>query len=92
MLRITRKANGEVILKVSGQLNAENLAEVRAVIAAESKVSRIVLDLRDLMLVDQEAVEYFGQCENNDVNLRNCPTYIRDWIDLSRKQKPKRKK
>jgi len=29
MLRITRKANGEVVLKISGQLNAENVAEVR---------------------------------------------------------------
>jgi len=46
MLRITRKANGEVVFKVSGQLNAENVAEVRALIAAERKGRRIVLDLQ----------------------------------------------
>ena len=34
MLRITRKANGDVVFKVSGQLNAENVAEVRALIEA----------------------------------------------------------
>ena len=28
MLRITRKVNGEVVFKVSGQLTAENLAEM----------------------------------------------------------------
>jgi anti-anti-sigma regulatory factor len=92
MLRITRKAKGEVILKVSGRLNAENLAEMMAVIAAESKVSHIVLDLKDLTLVDQQAVEFLGQCETNAVRLRNCPIYVRDWIDLSRKQKPGRNK
>jgi len=92
MLRITRKANGEVVLKVSGQMNEENTAEVKALINTESKVSRIVLDLKDLTLVDQGAVEYLGQCEDNDVKLENCPTYIRAWIDLSRKQKLGRKK
>jgi hypothetical protein len=47
MLRITRKANGEVVLKLSGHLNAENVAEVRALIATESKGSRIVLACAD---------------------------------------------
>ena len=28
MLRITRKANGEVVFKVSGQLNSQNVAEI----------------------------------------------------------------
>jgi len=41
MLRITRKANGEVVFKVSGQLNAENVAEVRALIAAETKADEL---------------------------------------------------
>jgi anti-anti-sigma regulatory factor len=92
MLRITRKANGEIILKVSGELNAENIAEVRAMIGAESKARWIVLDLKDLTLVDQEAVEFLGQCETNVVKLTNCPIYVRDWIDLSREQKAGRKK
>jgi hypothetical protein len=37
MLRITRKANGEVVFKVSGQLNAENVTEMETLIAAETK-------------------------------------------------------
>jgi len=35
MLRITRTANGEVVFKVSGQLNAENVAEIGTLIEAE---------------------------------------------------------
>jgi hypothetical protein len=37
MLRTTRKANGEVGFKVSGQLDAESVAEMETHIAAETK-------------------------------------------------------
>src|SRR5271154_3180746 len=47
MLRITRTANGEVVFKVSGQLTAENVTEMDALIAAETKGRRIVLDCAD---------------------------------------------
>jgi urease accessory protein len=33
MLRITRKANGEVVFKVSGQLTAENVAEIETLMS-----------------------------------------------------------
>src|SRR5712692_6413026 len=46
MLRITRKANGEVVFKVSGQINAENVAEIGTLIEAEKNGRRIVLDQR----------------------------------------------
>jgi anti-anti-sigma regulatory factor len=92
MFRIQRITNGELVLTLAGQISEENLPDLKSVITAEPKTTRIVLDLKDLTLVNQEAVEYLGQCENNDVKLRNCPTYIRDWIDLSRKQKSGRKK
>jgi anti-anti-sigma regulatory factor len=84
MLRITRKANGEVVLKVSGQLNAENVAEVRALIAAESKGSRIVLDCADLRSVDAEAVKFLENCEADSIKLKNCGLYIREWIRRER--------
>jgi hypothetical protein len=44
MLRVTRKANGEVVFKVSGQLTAENVVEMETLIASETKGRRIVLD------------------------------------------------
>ena len=84
MLRITRKENGEVAFKVSGQLNEENVAEVRALIAAESKGSRIVLDCIDLRSVDGEAVKYLEKCEGDSIRLKNCGLYIREWIRRER--------
>jgi len=92
VFRIRRITNGELVLTLAGQISRENLLDLKSVIAAEPKATGIVLDLKDLTLVDQEAVEFLAQCEKNDIKLRNCPTYIRDWIDLSRRQKPGRKK
>jgi anti-anti-sigma regulatory factor len=92
MFRIQRVTNGELVLTLAGQISDENLPNLKSVIAEEPKTTGIVLDLKDLTLVDQEAVEFLGQCENDGIKLRNCPTYIRDWIDLSRRQKPGRKK
>ncbi len=84
MLRITRKANGEVVFKVSGQLNVENLAEVEKLIKAEKKGRRIVLDLTDLISVDGEAVEFLAKCETDSIKLKNCSAYIREWIRRER--------
>jgi anti-anti-sigma regulatory factor len=84
MLRITRKANGEVVLKVSGQLNAENVAEIGTLVEAEKKGSRIVLDLRDLRSVDGEAVKFLEKWEADSIKLTNCCLYIREWIRRER--------
>jgi anti-anti-sigma regulatory factor len=84
MLRITRKANGEVVFRVSGQLNAENVAEIVTLIGAEKKGSRIVLDLTDLRSVDGEAVRFLEKWEAGSIKLKNCGLYIREWIRRER--------
>jgi anti-anti-sigma regulatory factor len=84
MLRITRKANGEVVFKVSGQLNEENVAEIGTLIGAEKKGSRIVLDLTDLRSVDGEAVKFLEKWEADSIKLKNCGLYIREWIRRER--------
>ena len=84
MLRITRKENGEVVFKVSGQLNAKNVGEMKALIAAEAKVSRIALDLKDLTSVDAEAVKFLEKCEADAVELKECSAYLRERIRRER--------
>ena len=80
MLKITRAANGEVVIKLSGQMNTENLGELETLVSEEAKGRRIVLDLEDLTLVDQDAVSFLRRCEANNITLKNCPAYIREWI------------
>jgi len=84
MLRITRKVNGEVVFKVSGQLTAENVAEMETLIAAETKGSLIVLDCTDLRSVDGEAVKFLEKWEADSIKLKNCGLYIREWIRRER--------
>ena len=80
MLRITKTANGEVVFKLSGRMNAENVSELEKLLRAEVSGRRIVLDLEDLTLVDQEVVSFVRNCEADGIELKNCPAYIREWI------------
>ena len=80
MLKITRAANGEVVFKLSGRMGAENVGELERLFSAEGGGRRIVLDLKDLTLADQDAVSFLRRCEADSLKLRNCPAYIRKWI------------
>ncbi len=86
MLKITRAANGEMVFKLSGRMDAENVAELQTLFTAEADSRRIVLDLRDLTLVDQDAVSFLNRCEADNITLKNCPAYIREWITRERNQ------
>ena len=80
MLRIQRAANGEVVLTVSGRLEADNVSELSALLTAEPAGRAVVLDLKDVVLVDRDAVRFLRARERGGIALRNCPPYIREWI------------
>ena len=84
MLIIQREANGEVVLRISGRLDAEDLPELKELIQSEESGRRVVLELRELMLVDQEAVRFLEQCDSNGIELQNCAPYICGWIERQR--------
>lgn len=86
MLKIMRAANGEVVFTVSGRLDEENLAELKTLFNSEAKDRRITLDLRELTLVDHDAVRFLMLCEADNIQLKNCPAYIREWITRERGQ------
>ncbi|MCI0414965.1 hypothetical protein L0222_19485 [bacterium] len=44
----------------------------------------IVLDLKEVQLVDREIIAFLAQRESDGVTLRDCPEYIREWISSSR--------
>jgi hypothetical protein len=84
MLKITRTANGEVIFGLSGRMDAENVNELEALLGAEPGTQRIVLNLEDLRLVDQDVVSFLSRCETEGIQLKNCPAYIREWLNRQR--------
>jgi hypothetical protein len=85
MLRIQRSENGEVVFTLSGQMDEEPIAELETLINSEAKGCRIVLDLKDLTLANENAITFFVRCEANNITLRNCPAYVREWINAQRR-------
>ena len=84
MLRIQRSANGKVVFTLSGRIEAEHVEELQRVFGLETVDRLLVLDLKDVTLVDRDAVKYLARCEANGVHLANCPPYIREWIERER--------
>ena len=80
MLKIQRSWNGQVIYVLSGQIEEEDIAELEAPIRSEAKGRLMVLDLKNLTLVGQDAIAFLDRCEANGITLKNCPAYIREWI------------
>ena len=81
MLKILRSTkNASVIFTLIGRAEGENLEELKRVIGLEPRDRNLVLDLRDITLVDQLAIQFLTRCEAEEVTLENCPAYIRDWI------------
>jgi hypothetical protein len=80
MLKIQRSANGRVVFTLSGRLEAEDIKELQQVLTLETKERKLVLDLRDVTLVNENAVNFLARCEADNIILENCPAYIRQWI------------
>ena len=88
-LKIQISTKGEaVVFTLIGRINAEEVAELQRLFKAEGQNDHhIVLDLKDVKLVDLDAVRFLTRCEGNGAQLENCPAYIREWIEKERPQR-----
>ena len=84
MLRIRRSANGQVVFELSGRIGPEDIAELETLIKSEADDRHTVLDLKDVTLVGQDAIAFLERCEANNIKLKNCAAYIREWITRQR--------
>jgi ABC-type transporter Mla MlaB component len=71
--------NESVILTLIGRIDGESLEELKRVIRLE-RDQKLVLDLKDVTVVDQSAIRFLVRCEADNVTLENSPAYIREWI------------
>ena len=62
----------------------EIMAELERLIDSEPNGRGVVLNLKDLTLVDEDGVIFLERCESNGVKLENCPPYVREWINRQR--------
>ena len=70
------------ILCISGQIIGQDVDLLRALLEQETRAP--VLDLKDVVLVDREAVQLLAARESNGTELRNCPAYVREWVERER--------
>jgi hypothetical protein len=85
MLRIQRSENGEAVFTLSGRMDEEDIAELETLVRSEPDGQRIVLDLKDLILAGQDAISFLERCESRGIELKNCATYVREWITRERR-------
>jgi anti-anti-sigma regulatory factor len=79
MLKIDKGWEGpDCIFLLSGRIQAEDAAELHQLIRTEKE--KVVLDLKEIKLVDRAAVKFLAQCETEGIEIRNASLYIREWI------------
>ena len=79
-LKIQRSIKRDnAIFNLCGQIDAKELPELRRLLAAEEP-KYVVLDLKEVNLVDREALGFLARCEENGIRVENCPAYIREWL------------
>ena len=73
-----------VVFTLTGRIQAEQVAELQELVKSDLPDHRLVLDLKEVKLVDRDAVRFLGEIEAHGARLRNCSAYVREWISRER--------
>ena len=79
MLRIEKESDGCVTrLLLSGRIQSDRIACIRS--AMNDGCARKILDLSEVTLVDVAVVRFLISCEDEGIELVQCPPYVREWM------------
>lgn len=56
---------------VSGRMDSESIAELERLFRSEANGRHVILDLKDLTLANQDAINFFERCEADGITLKN---------------------
>jgi hypothetical protein len=84
MLKIEKSSERGVVFSLSGRIEAEDIVEVQRLLDLEPPGEGITFDLREITIVDRDAVKFLERCEAVGIEFRDCPAYIREWIETER--------
>jgi hypothetical protein len=90
MLKIQRSSNGEVVFTLIGRIEMEHVTELRRLLSLERAGSPISFDLKDVTLAERTALKFLSDCESDSISLKNCPAYVRQWINRDKERKNER--
>jgi len=84
-LRIQRTAEEHLIVFIlTGRIQADQVPELEALLKSEASDDGIVLDLKEVRLVDRDVVRFLAHLEAKGMKLKNCSAYMREWIRRER--------
>ena len=80
--RIETAARGRVtVFALCGRIEKQAIAELRRLFEFQTNYRGIVLDLKDVSVIDRDVMGFFISCEADGVKLENCTPYIREWME-----------
>jgi len=78
-LRIEKDSNGpKTTIRLIGRLHMNHIEELTTQL--QGGAVPMVIDLREVTLVDLEVVRFLVACEARGVTIENCPAFIRQWM------------
>jgi anti-anti-sigma regulatory factor len=63
MLGIERSTNGQVVFTLSGRMQGEDIEQFQQLLVVEASGQKLIFNLRDVTLVNQDAVTFLAHCE-----------------------------
>ncbi len=79
--RIETAARGRfAVFMLIGRIEKQAIAELRRLFEGQTDYRQIVLDLKDVVVIDREVMRFFVGCEADGVRLEHCAPYIREWM------------
>ena len=69
------------VFVLSGRIETPAIAELTRLFKLRTDCRDIVLDLKDVGVIDRDVMRFFSRCEADGVKLENCASYIREWME-----------
>ena len=77
-MRIEKDSRGAVTrIRLIGHFQSEHVEELKALVREGEPV---LLDLKEVTLVDVEVVRFLVSCRASGKRIANCSRYIREWM------------
>jgi hypothetical protein len=71
---------GATVFVLSGRIAGDHLAELQQLLDTELDLTKVILDLKEIRLVEREAMKFLAGCQARGAQLQNCPGYVREWM------------
>ena len=70
-----------ITLLLNGKFDEDAIRDLESsILEARHAHQHVYIDLSEVTLVDRKAVRYLSEQANRNIQLVNCPIYLRGWI------------